>query len=228
MDAVKRNTGSYVLKKPLIILLLLFIAAFCGLLITKGQIVAAAGLMGLPFILIYVNQLFKDPKLGVYSVILIGFLANGLSRYIKGPPYGLSIDFIMILSYLAIIFKDFYKGVDWKPASQDVTFLAMLWFGYAMFQLVNPEARSKVAWFYAMRGTALYMFLLVPLVLLLIKDKKDFTRLLYLWGTMSMLATLKGFMQLQFGVDSFEKAWLDGGGDVTHILFGKIACLFVL
>nr|NQU93563.1 O-antigen ligase family protein [Bacteroidota bacterium] len=222
MDAVKKNTGSFVLNKPSVIALLFLITVLCGYIIEKGQIISAAGLIALPFLLIYVNQLFKTPKLGIYSVIFLGFIANGLSRYIKGLPFGLTIDSVLILTYLAIIFKDFYNRIDWKPASKDVTFLAIIWFGYALFQLINPEARSKAAWFYAMRGVAFYMFLLVPLVLLLIKDYKDLNKILYLWGIMSMLATLKGFIQLNFGVDPFEKAWLDGGGAVTHILFGKL------
>ncbi|MCF8365222.1 MAG: O-antigen ligase family protein, partial [Bacteroidales bacterium] len=96
------------------------------------------------------------------------------------------------------------------------------WYGYSLFQLVNPEAQSKVAWFYAMRGVSLYMLLMIPLVLMLMRDHKDLNKFLYLWGILSLLGTFKGFMQVTFGPDHWEQAWLDGGGNITHILFGKL------
>jgi hypothetical protein len=45
---------------------------------------------------------------------------------------------------------------------------------------------------------------------------------LVLWGVFSLLATFKGILQNTIGVDPWEKAWLDAGGAVTHILFGKL------
>ena len=39
---------------------------------------------------------------------------------------------------------------------------------------------------------------------------------------MSFLGTLKGCQQLFFGVDPFEQKWLDNGGSLTHVLFGKL------
>jgi hypothetical protein len=66
------------------------------------------------------------------------------------------------------------------------------------------------------------MMLLIPLVLLLIDSRKKLNMIFLLWATFSILATLKGILQNTIGVDSFEKAWLDAGGAVTHILFGKL------
>jgi hypothetical protein len=66
------------------------------------------------------------------------------------------------------------------------------------------------------------MFLLVPLTLLLINSNKRLDTFLYIWGIFSVLATLKGIMQLKFGVDAAEQAWLNEGNYKTHILFGKL------
>jgi len=41
-------------------------------------------------------------------------------------------------------------------------------------------------------------------------------------GLLSIIGTLKGMMQIFFGVDSFEQAWLDAGNASTHIIFGKL------
>jgi hypothetical protein len=98
----------------------------------------------------------------------------------------------------------------------------MIWFGYALLELVNPEANSRVAWFYAMRGVSLYMILTVPLVFMLWRKPKDVERFLILWAIFSVIGTFKGIGQKVFGVDPWEQAWLDAGGAVTHILFGKL------
>ena len=43
-----------------------------------------------------------------------------------------------------------------------------------------------------------------------------------LWGVLSLLATAKGLIQKFIGPDPWEQAWLNAGGEVTHILSGKL------
>jgi len=128
----------------------------------------------------------------------------------------------LVLGYLAVFFRNFNDRIDWTPATKDITALAAIWFGYALLQAVNPEALSREAWFYAMRGVSLYMFLMIPLILMLFGNMKDFNKVLYIWGAISLLATFKGILQNTIGLDSWEQQWMDGGGHVTHLLFGKL------
>lgn len=222
LNQVTKETGAASLGRPAMVLVLLFVTLLSGVAIGKKGLTAAVMLMMIPFVVLVVIRVFEVPKTALYLVLIIGFLANGLGRYIKGIPFGLSIDGLLVLCYVAIFFKGFNERVDWSPASRDITALAAVWYGYAIFQLVNPEALSRVAWFYAMRGVSLYMFLMIPLLLMLFNNHRDLKRVLYLWGIMSLLATFKGFLQLNVGVDPWEQAWLDGGGEITHILFGKL------
>lgn len=221
-NIIQRRTGEAGFGKPFTVLLMLVLALVFGVIIAKKGFVLAVLLILIPFVLVLITKIFENPKVAVFVVVFIGFVANGLSRYVKGPPYGLSVDGILVLGFIAIIFRDFYKKVDWKPAAKGVTYAAMIWFGYSVLQLGNPEAISREAWFYSMRGISLYLVLIAPLILLTFKNVKDLNTFLYLWGIMSLLATLKGFIQVNIGVDPWEKAWLDGGGALTHILFGKL------
>jgi hypothetical protein len=131
------------------------------------------------------------------------------------------MDAILILTYLALFMNRFKERIDWSPANKDITILATVWFGYSIFQLVNPEAHSVAAWFSG-RGVALYMFLLVPLTLMFINTNRKLDFFLYVWGVFSILASLKGIVQMKFGVDAAEQAWLDEGNYKTHILFGQL------
>jgi len=203
--------------------IILFLATFIFALIVQSERVEYAFIMvALPLVIAVIWKIFSNPVYGIYSVILLGFFANGLNRYIPGVTFGLGIDGLLILTYIAIFFYNFNKRISWSPAARDITLLLTIWFAYALAQLMNPEKISTEAWFYAMRGVSLYVFLMVPLALVLFRDYKKVNFFLYLWGAISILGTLKAFVQINIGLDPFEKAWLYTGGPSTHIIFGKL------
>lgn len=204
-------------------LLIVFLAIFLvAWVIADKGIVGGIGLLAIPFVLIYSYFLFKNPLIGVYTAIVLSFLILGSARYIKGVQVGMAMDGILFLTYIALFFNRFRERINWKPAYKDVTILALAWFLFTVLQFFNPEARSKEAWFVGFRGISLYMMLLIPLVLLLIDTNRKLNIFLYIWASFSILATTKGIIQNTIGVDPFEKAWLDGGGAITHVLFGKL------
>jgi hypothetical protein len=214
-------TGSNRLAEPRFILFL-FLAVFIFAFIFASLGMMGIGLMtGIFFIILYAFFLFNRPIIGLYTAIGLSFILIGIGRYVKDLQVGLGMDGILILTYLALIMNKFKERVDWSPANKDITILSIIWFGYALFEIVNPEARSMPAWFSG-RGVFLYMFLMVPLTLLLINDNRKLDTFLYIWGAVSILATLKGIIQLKFGVDQWEQGWLNEGNYKTHILFGKL------
>jgi hypothetical protein len=215
-------SGSGKLGTPKYVALLLGVTIISGLLIGKSGLIAAIGLILLPFILIYLNYFLRFPEIGLYTAISLGFLILGLSRYIKGMQLGMAMDGILFLTYIVLIFNRFRDRVDWKPAKKDITLLAAIWFAYSIMEVANPESRSVPAWLAGMRGISLYMMLMIPLTLLFFTTNRKLDKFLMLWGVFSLLASLKGLVQNTIGVDPWEKAWLDGGAAVTHILFGKL------
>jgi hypothetical protein len=114
------------------------------------------------------------------------------------------------------------EKVDFSGAYNIVNFLMLLWIGYIVLELANPLAYSAAAWFYAMRGIALYQLLIITLCFVLVRDKKDWYTFLNIWMWASLVAALWGIRQKFFGVDRFEQAWLDQGAATTHLLFGKL------
>jgi hypothetical protein len=209
------------LVKPRNILLLIAGTVMCGLVAAKLELLGIGMLFGLICAVLYLYILFTRPVVGLYTSVALGFVLIGMGRYVKDVQVGLGMDAILILTYLALFMNRFKERVDWRPAKKDITLFAVVWFAYSLFQLVNPEAQSTAAWFSG-RGVSVYMFLLVPLTLLLINSNNRLDTFLYIWGIFSVLATLKGIMQLKFGVDAAEQAWLNEGNYKTHILFGKL------
>ncbi|MBG7612089.1 O-antigen ligase family protein [Polaribacter sp. BAL334] len=203
-------------------ILLLFGGVLCiALLLAKLKVVGIGLLFALFFGGFYFYFLFKNPIIGFYTAIGLNFVILGIGRYIQGLPLGFAIDGIMVFTFLAIIFSRFRERVDWSPANKTITILAGIWMLYCIFQLVNPEARMIEPWI-AGRGIGFYFFFFIILTFMLIDTNKKLDTFLYVWGVFSLLATLKGTIQMLFGVDYAEQAWLDNGGAETHVLFGKL------
>lgn len=217
----ENTTGSSRLAKPAMLLFLLLATVVFAMIAAKMELMGVGLIIAVFAGLVYMYLLFAKPIIGFYTAIALCFILIGVGRYAKGLQVGLGLDAILILTYLALFFNRFNTRIDWSPANKDITVLAAIWFGYSLFELVNPEARSVAAWFSG-RGVALYMFLLVPLTLLFINSNKKMDFFLYVWGSFSILASLKGIMQLQIGLDSAEQGWLNEGNYKTHILFGKL------
>lgn len=214
-------SGSAILENPKVILLVLLSISFIAIILAKLKIAGVGLFLALFFGGVFIYIVFKNPIIGFFTAIAYNFVVLGIGRYITGLPLGFGIDGLMLLTILAIIFSRFRERVDWSPAYRDITILAAVWLGYFILQIGNPEARMIEPWI-AGRGIGFYFFFFVVLTFMLINTNKRLDTFLYVWGAFSILATLKGIVQMVFGVDAAEQAWLDRGGAVTHVLFGKL------
>jgi hypothetical protein len=222
INPFNKTSGAANLTSTKSILLLFVGISFIALLLAKLKIAGVGILFGLIFFVIYLFFVLKKPLIGYYTAIGVNFVLLGSVRYINtGLPIGFAIDGLMILTFLSLIFSRFKDRVDWTPAKRDITVLAAIWLGYCIMQLANPEARMIEPWI-AGRGLGFYFFFFVVLTFMFINNNKKLDTLLWIWGSFSILVTLKGIGQMVFGVDYAEQAWLNNGGAQTHILFGKL------
>jgi hypothetical protein len=225
MSILANKPGSYKLNDPFVVVLLIFTAVLLGYIIATGGIKSALVLLSLPPMLIYFNRFFYYPKIGIFTVLILAFIAIGLTRYIRNIPLGLGIDFFLVLTYAAIFFRYFNEKLNIdciKPVNNDLVLVSLIWFLYSVAEIANPQALSRTAWFYAMRGMSLYMLLSIPLIYLIFYKVKNLMGFLYVWGIFSILCSLKAFQQMSFGPDSYEQFWLDTGGAVTHLINGEL------
>ncbi len=206
--------------KPLAISLIAgFFVVITGatFLLSTGNLPLGIVIYALPFVLFLISLIFVYPSWGLWTAFIANYFALGIARYVPAP-LGLSIDGLLVLTWLAVIFSQFNKKVHWKDAWNGLTIAAIIWYGYALFQLFNPEAVSSIAWFYAMRGVSLYMVLTVPLAFLLLNKPKDLEKMLRWWGLFTLVGVAKGMMQKFVGPDPWEQYWLDTVGGKTHML----------
>ncbi|MDN3642967.1 O-antigen ligase family protein [Lutimonas halocynthiae] len=221
INPFEKHSGSANIANLRAIVLLLIMVGLFAVLLAKLEIIGVGLLFAIFFGSIYLYILFKNPIVGFYTAIGLNFVLLGIGRYVQGLPLGFGIDGIIVLTFLALFFSKFKERINWSPANKDITLFAAIWLGYCIFQIVNPEAQSISAWISG-RGIGFYFFLFIVLTFMLIDTNKKLDGLLYVWGVFSIIATLKGMMQLYIGVDAAEQAWLNAGGAETHVLFGKL------
>lgn len=191
------------------------------MLIAHGGIKIGAVLVLVPPIVIFVMISFHRPAILMHVVVVMGFLISLLSRYIPGIPFGLSIDGLLGLMILVLIFdkKEYYRP---QYLTNALTLILIIWLGYSFIQIANPLAKSKVAWFYANRGLSFYPLLLAVLTMYVYKTKDHLKWFLAIWAGLALFGTLWGVKQLFLGVSDVEQQWLNAGAASTHVLFGKL------
>ncbi len=209
-----------VLKEVLTALFMIVVAAFVAKFVEIAKLPGALGLLAAPIGIGFVIFTLYRPAAVMYFSLHLSFVILGIPRYVNAGPIGLSVDAILILLFVSLIFKR--SKVDWSGIKNPAVIATLIWFIYTFLMLFNPEARSKVAWFYAVRGISLYAVLTIPLVFVLLKDKANLRKVIIIWITWSTIAALWGYKQLYIGVDSFEQRWLDAGAATTHVLFGRL------
>jgi len=203
-------------------LILVLLLSGVGFLISKAGLMAAGAFITLPVLFLFLTWIFKDPRNGIIAYLIASFLIGAAGKYIPGIPFGLSMDGLLTITLIAFVFRNFYTRGAWKTANHPLVWIALGWFIFIFLEFFNPEAESQKAWFYAMRGVALYPLLTFLMVILVFNKAKDLKLFMKIWAVFTILSALKGIQQKYFGPDPFEQQWLAEGASSTHILFGNL------
>ncbi len=201
------------------LLLITVVAVALGYVIAVTDIAGAGAIIALPIGITYVALLSKNPRLGLYTVMHIGFTSNGITRY-SDAPLGLSIDIVLLLTLIVVLSK--LPKRNYTYLKNPFVYSIAIWTLFTILEVANPESRSAAAWFYAVRGASLYMIQIVILTILVLNDRKGLMSFLKIWIIWSVFAALWAMKQTYIGLNSAEQAWMAAGAYKTHMLFGKL------
>lgn len=176
-------------------------------------------LIALPGLFFLCARCFRYPTFSLNLVLVASVFATGLSRYVTAPT-GLAVDAILVLGCAVSVYH--YNRTR-NSVSVWLPLLFGLWMLLTLFQLLNPQMPSTSAWFYAMRGVALYPLLIAIIGFCAKPDQTVLRNFIWLWAGLSILGTMWGLKQLVIGLDPFEQAWLARPDNFsTHMLYGKL------
>ncbi|BDS15591.1 O-antigen ligase family protein [Aureispira anguillae] len=224
-NIIYSRTGADLIYNPLILIGVVFAA----LVITKGIVwnwmLIFVGVVALPIGLFYLYKIFQNPRLGMWSVLVYCFVWSLIARYLFAYtrislPFGLGVDGLLFLTLVAMIFSGGSKA-NYRILQNRLVVLTFLWFFFVVLQLFNPQATSKIAWFYAMRCYALYIFLAVILTYMLLNQREDLDRFFLLFIGFSIFGAFYGAYQLNIGLNYADSIFIQPKLD-RHMLFGKL------
>lgn len=155
----------------------------------------------------------------LYTLIAYCFLFGIPAREIGGIPYGTLIEGFILLTWIAVFMST--PKEDWKALNSSLLVLMSLWFLISILQIMNPGS-TEMAWLQEIRSAALYPFLIIPLGFLILTKNKHLDIFFILIIGLSVLAALNGIKQLYIGPSPGELDFLNSGGSVTHILWGRL------
>lgn len=156
----------------------------------------------------------------IWFLLVFIFMFMLLTREIGGIPYGTLQEGIMFLGCLALIFSPEEK--DWKILGNDLCKIVFIWFVISILEIANPAGASIQGWLQEIRAAALYPCVVVAIGFLVLKHNSDLNTFLFLILTFSLLATLNGIKQMYIGLSPGEQRFIDEGGYITHVLFGRL------
>lgn len=216
------NTGSKVLLQTKGLLFFVLFAGGLLYVIPKGTPLLGV-IVALVIGTVLTINIYRHTDNAVKLIFLLTFFVAGLTRIIP-LPFGLGIDGLLLLAWLALLLKG--KSEGWKNASNFSTLAFVGWGVFCILEIMNPLSPSLLAWFYAVRGLSLQQALLIPLFFILFTKQSDYTYFFKVWFILSIILGLYAAKQFWIGVFGFEQRWLDAGGAVTHVLWGKFTRMF--
>lgn len=194
-------------------------AILIGWLSAKIGLLVPGLLITLAILVPFIISLFKQPRVGLVGVLIYCFLLFILDREIGDFPYGIVVDTVLLLTWIAVAFNR--TRYNWQALNNDLCLLSAAWFVLNILELGNPAGASPAGWFQEMRSTTLYWFLSVPLAFLFFRQKKDLNLFLILIISLSVLGSLNGLKQLYLGLSPGEQVYLEANAK-THLLWGKL------
>jgi hypothetical protein len=206
----------------------LFASCIAAYSISTFGILAGAFLLLLPLSILFVVISFNNPVTVLYTLFFFSFFVFAVGRYLtKGAfPAGSIIDILIIYTCVIIFLKNFSHKIACKNVTDAPVLIFIVWFLYCFTTLFNRQSPGFSGWLSGVRPF-LYVMLTVPLFCILL-NRKNINTFLILWGVFSMILTLKGFIQLNIGLDVQEKKLLAEGMARTHLLWGKLRVFSLL
>lgn len=207
-------------QKGLILLLGLVTALVIGLFTAQFGSVIPITIIAASVITALLIGIFKNPTYGFIATIAYCFLFFILVREAGGFPFGIGIEILLSLTWIATCIQ--YKRYKWDLIKNDLVYLIFTWFVISVLEIINPAGASFMGWLQEIRTSAVYPLLIIPLAFLFFNKNKNLNFFLILIMALSVIATLNGIRQVSVGLSPGEQKFLDEGGASTHLLWGKL------
>ncbi|WP_316810254.1 O-antigen ligase family protein [Pedobacter heparinus] len=162
-----------------------------------------------------------NPKSILFLSLIYAFIVKLFTRQLN---LDLPADIIALSLPLFGLFLTIFKpsSQDWEGLRSDLFYIILAWFIICILEVFNPAGASVDGWLREIVPVALIPLLIVTLSLLALRTNKDLNKFLIVIIGLSTAAALYGAKQLHFGLSTGDQRFLDQGGSITHLLWGRL------
>jgi hypothetical protein len=211
------NSLSDLNKQIVFIFFALLVSVLISFMTFKTEMIGSIFVVSIFIAVVYFIFLFKNPRIGLNTLVIYSFLYGFIARELVEVPAGVFETLLVIIWIVAII-----KQKDWSLFKNDLSALLLIWLVISIMAVINPEGASVEGWIAELRTIALYPLLFTVLGLTMIITNKSVNSLIRLFLILALIACLNGIKQQHLGLSANEQAFLDNGGASTHLLWDKL------
>lgn len=215
------NTFDIIKQKGLTMTLLVIVTLLCIYVSVHIQSGMGLALGLLPFALIFTYLCILNQYIALFILAIVNYFIMGISRYISIPiPISALFDVIFGFIFVTIFFRNLYNKDNFRNIFNLYFAFMLVWFAYCFINVGNHTTGTIhfTAWLGNVRVVSLYAILTCILISIIAKKYQFIHQFLVLWGSLVLIATIKGYCQKNYGFDNAEWAWLMSGGAKTHLI----------
>ena len=211
------NNGRY-----LLVMLLFIVALFT--MKSSGLPGFAVVFGGVPVLVAAIYLLLNNRMAVFWFLFVFNFFLMGMAKYVRFPfPLSLPNEAIEIILILLAIIEA--KDMQFKRLANMMGMMIGVWCSFICLQLLNNTVDYGDIvgpWFTGARLMAFKMMYDFIIFSIYINSPEKLRKLLYLWGTLSIISAYWAWQQKYIGFTGPEQQWFNAVGYRTHRVNGII------
>ncbi|MDX2128650.1 MAG: O-antigen ligase family protein [Chloroherpetonaceae bacterium] len=155
-------------------------------------------------------------QVGIYLLLFFAFFLGTLLMALPSIQIGLIQDVLILFMFSGLLIRTYRNG-EWRTFKTPLNLPIVLWIGYNLAQIANPQAASREAWFYVMRpavGYVLFFFIVYHAL----SNKASVVTLLNVVLGFGVLSAMWGIVQYYAGYFDFEMTYIVSH-EAVHLVF---------
>ncbi len=195
-------------SKGFLFALLTIISVVLSFLIAKNGAVIAYSIVFLIFGVSIVILTISNFRNGFLLMIIYSFFLFEIGRLVEIEfPFGAFIEVFLILIFIGVVVQSFNVNNDESVFKNPIGYAILLYVGYTLLEMVNPNSSSISARLLAIREIVAFV-LTFFVVMHVFKTYRYIVFFTKFWLFFALLAALYGMYQEYFGIPDFEMRWL--------------------
>ena len=219
--ALKSFWDGIIIKKlsaPIVIVFLVLASLSVSFIIAREGYITGAIILTIIIAVPTAYAVVAYPQFGIVTLIIIAFFINYSSRFLpETTPIGLVMDAMTYLLLLGFFIK-MKNDKQWAYFDNPITYFTLIWLGYNLLEVLNPDSPAILEWVYTVRTVA-FIMMMYFVFLYHIRTKQFIKLLIKLWLALEIIAAIVGFQQEHIGLFGFENEWLHRFPERYKLLF---------